>query len=201
MKGKIIVGLVAVLAGGQATMGTQPVVVNHYAPGDLSFVVEEVFPHAYVDIPGSAKVVTIPAGMAFITWSFRPYATGDCRVRPVIGENHEEYGLWARGTAIDGSWITATNGGTIEVKLQAELHSSNDMIGDDVNTSLSWTLIVFPDEETVPTVSGSALIGMVAVNLPPAMVAGTPLTSTLPYGGQSPVTVIWRAPSRTCPWW
>ena len=148
------VSSLAVLAFVNVAVAQTPYVHNLYVPHPATFQMQG--PFDFTDIPGSDQTLTIPAGKAFITWSFIavPGETGS-RVRPVIGDAFPSEGIAMRGGRGSGSWITATEGGPVTVKFQAAGGSF------EINSSLSftWTLFVFPDQPPgpVPAVGGIGL--------------------------------------------
>ncbi len=155
------------LAGGQVAMGTQPVVENLYVTEGLDFMIEETTPHTYVDIPDTNKTVTIPSGTAFITWSTHTWTNSFCRVRPIIGVDAPAEGPLATSSTLKnmGNWVVVTAGGTLDVKLQVQVESSTPFHGDVDTSSITWTLIVFPDEPPAPAISSVGLIVMLGLLL------------------------------------
>ena len=126
-----------------------PVIHNHRFRFPVDF---GVGPGAgWVDIPGTEKTVTVPAGTASFFWSVTLNTHGAGRTRPYIGGNAPDVHFIARGgfgNEHSGSWKTVTGGGTIEVKLQAKAGTNTgwDIAPDD---GVSWTLMVFPDQSAI----------------------------------------------------
>ncbi|MHC4697116.1 MAG: hypothetical protein ACYTFA_10270 [Planctomycetota bacterium] len=130
------------------------------------------------EVPGSVATLNVPAGTAFMTWSLTATGTGSAnfRVWPEIGGNHPGSTEAVRGHVsagpnpqyaedVSGSWSTYTAGGEIEVRLWID--GSYDVLTGGPYNSISWTLIVFP-EEPAPTPAVSAW-GLAVIAL--AMVA------------------------------
>lgn len=95
------------------------------------------------------------------------YGTTAFRVRPVIGDSFPAEGKQTgdRG-AHAGSWVTATTGGTVAVKLQVSAvgEASEPFFMNPDWQSVSWTLMVFP-QGNVPAVGNIGLVVLVAVLL------------------------------------
>lgn len=147
-------------------VGAGPVVEQHWVPHTPLFQQLGVF--NYVDIPGSLKTVTIPAGTATVVWSFSSSiaAADGLKIRPVIGPDAPTEGLVFSGYGSSGSWSTATAGGTVTVKLQVASEDPNGGFGQDASgCSLAWTLVVYPEAAAeVPTIGGAS-VGILAALL------------------------------------
>ena len=155
-----IVAVVLLSAG--AAFGQGVVVENHYVADIPSW--SPSIPFGWTEIPGSSKTVTLPAGTATIQWTFSGQATGgEVFVRPVVGTLAPNEGLSSGLFTIHaGSWVTATAGGTMPVKL--EMRADSGVIVN-VSRGLTWTVTVHPDAGAVPAVSGVGLVIMGALVL------------------------------------
>ena len=176
-----LVWLMVLLLGGsdiawsesQHAKTAAPVVVNHYVPQYARSATITVTTGAFTDIPGPARQVRLPQGIAVIIWSVMLSAPDTetsqplrVQVRPVIGTAAPEEGLsglFARppgsdGAGSTGTWGTPISGGLVTVKLQAMALGAEQslFVGDfedrldDGTTftfplSASWTVLVFPD--------------------------------------------------------
>lgn len=169
--------VVWVAFAGQRVVAQSPLVYSHYVPRPTVDIPASA---GYVDIPGSEHTLTVPAGMAFITWWLHGDVVciaGSCmdttRFRPVIGGSFPTEGVPddVIGTS-SGSWAIHTDGGNLTVKLQiaapyalGEYESRFTMNSSESYSqdAMSWTLLVFPDAFAgVPAIGGLGLIVLVA---------------------------------------
>lgn len=145
--------------GASSSIAAPPVIFTHTPPPGEFWTTSSV---GYVDIEGTEKVVTVPAGTAIFTWHLHA-STGTVRIRPAIGSQSPTEGmLYPSGFSgpISGSWATPVTAGTITVRLQV---AGVEGFGYDPTLASSWTLVVFPESEAAaPAV---AAIGMLSLAL------------------------------------
>lgn len=112
----------------------------------------------FVDIGDSVQTLTIPPGIAVLTWSLS-CSTGTsgagAMFRPSIGgitpttPTHYRFPSWTVGNTgnftISGSFATNVPGGLVDVKLQARIDGGQYNISWNSNDHLSWTLVVYPN--------------------------------------------------------
>ena len=116
----------------------------------------------YEDIPGTVKILDLPAGTAVIQWALSAKNVSYNHVRPAIGDTFPEEGLRLYYGLSDelhaGSWSAHTDGGLLPVRLQvkgSEYHILQE------RHPVSWTITVYPDEgDIVPAVSSIGLMAM-----------------------------------------
>lgn len=165
----ILVAGVGCLTCGQIASAIQPTVENHFVVDIPTQVIDQP---TYVDLSGSDKTVSVPTGVAVISWT--GYLTNDSgisefAIRPVIGILTPNLGLRQyNGSGVDrtafaGSWSTPVDAGEIVVKFQARSFAGSGR----VTSGFSWTLVVYPNEPnaTVPAVSTWGLIVMAMLML------------------------------------
>ena len=151
MSRSTVIAVVCLSAG--AALG-QPVVENLYVPTPTFATIVGPITQ-YTNIPETEKTVTVPAGDFSINWRAFPIQDGGVlQFRPVVGDVFPAEGL----TSGSGSWSSHTDGGTITVKLQAIEFSGAASLGTQSKSSVSWTLTVFPDAETVPAIGEVGLV-------------------------------------------
>ncbi len=147
--GSVVVLVVCVLWESQAAVAQALFATGLYNPAPTPVgPIGPLLAGQYVDLPQTEATVTVPNGIAFITWTTTNLTTGQqLAVRPII-ENLAPPGYPALQ---NGSWVTAVNSGTVTVKLQGAKPPWFD--GDvfigygfaNGETLVSWSLIVFPD--------------------------------------------------------
>ena len=114
---------------------------------------------------GTTRTVTVPTGKAVITWTVAPI--GIVYARPFIGgarmadaDAPIAFGGLGMGSA-SHSWSTPVSAGEITVGLEILQFDTSEA---GVGGSMSWTLVVYPDEPAIPAVSGLGL-GVLVVAL------------------------------------
>ena len=128
----------------------------------------------WVDIPSSIQTLDVPKGTAFMTWSLMARnganslsALSDSRV--VIGDeiqpDHVRLFIWDNfARTHSGSWSTPVEAGEIPVKLQVR---REDTAGGGFfslqKSTLTWTLIVFPESFAAPAVGGYGVLAIVFI--------------------------------------
>ncbi len=112
---------------------------------------------SFVDIPGSDRTITLPAGIAVITYSLSGFAytpvsnymAGMWKVRVVIGSqtspeqnfgSNEQYSH----KGMSGSWVTNVTGGSTTIKLQIKADGRFGR-GFELNSEdyITWTIVVY----------------------------------------------------------
>jgi len=112
---------------------------------------------SYVDIPGSDKTITLPAGIAVITYSLSGFAytpvyndmAGEWKVRVVIGSMispEQNFGSNEPFShkGMSGSWVTNVTGGPTTIKLQIRADGRFGK-GFELNSEdyITWTIVVY----------------------------------------------------------
>jgi hypothetical protein len=176
----------------QSAAAVTPFVETHYhqyqsgAPLGLF----EATSTTYVDIPGTTKTVTAPAGPAVITWTAGRIAANYALIRPVIGtQAPNATPIYHHPSSSDGnlsgSWSANIAGGTLAVKLQAALSPdfpTQSTFSCEPDFGTSWTLMVFPSAEGAPAMSAVGLFVLVVLML------GAGATVILSRRGHAPAT-------------
>jgi hypothetical protein len=168
----LALGFVAI----RSTSAAAPFADTHYhlyqSGAELGFF--EVMTTSYVDIPGTAKTITAPAGKAVFHWTLGGTNTYYALIRPVIGTHapnsppiyHDGSGTVGNLT---GSWSADIEGGTFEVKLQAALSAdfpTQSVFSCQPDFGTGWTLTVLPPSaEGVPAMSAASLVVLVSLLL------------------------------------
>ena len=150
---------VVLLALGQVALGQAPFVANHLV-SDAAWE-GPTAPFDYMDVPGSERTLSVPAGTVLITWTSTMFTDLETRIRPRIGDSFPADGTVVRGGRSSGSWLTTTEGGTVTIGLQVKSVGTS-MVGQVPGAdSLSWSVLVFP--ETAAQVPAVGTVGMVAM--------------------------------------
>ena len=156
-----------VLFAGQVAVAGTPFVDHVYVDNLVYFTTST----DWDDVLDSEKTISVPAGTAFITWSLGGYSSSvdpaPSMIRPVIGANAPEGGVRVVALPGDprevvaGSWVTPIEAGLITVKLQVKRLGDDGMMFATDGCTLIWTIMVFPEAEPIPAVSGIGLGVMV----------------------------------------
>ena len=158
------VAAVVVLSVSQVVAGQVPFVENLYVPQTSNF--ELSGPFDWTDIPETVKVVSIPAGTAFLSWSLAASAGTNFRIRPVIGDAMPAEGKLVSNNHSVGSWVGTVTDGTVPVKLQVSAFQAGQFHTTPSWGSVSWSLIIFPRTTgNVPAVStwGLTMLGLLVL--------------------------------------
>ena len=130
------------------TAAQSPLVVNHYVPFTGEPEEFNGLPGVFTDIPPTVRTVTVPKGTAVIAWTFKWQSADLFLLRPRIGGLSPNKGLPTHVSSAraphSGSWATPVEAGEVSVGLQFSFLAGNGVIVD-ANSSVTWTLIVFPD--------------------------------------------------------
>ena len=112
---------------------------------------------SFVDIPGSNKTITLPAGIAVITYSLSGFAytpvsnymAGMWKVQVVIGSQtspEQNFGSNEQNShkGMSGSWVTNVTGGSTTIKLQIRADGRFGR-GFALNSEdyITWTIVVY----------------------------------------------------------
>lgn len=147
--------------------GAQPVIEN-FSPVDAPGMVMVATSSDFVDVPGTSKTVTLPAGRAVGFWHVG-MQNSFALVRLAIGNQAPEssqavYGIGS--LSVNGESTMTIQAGTYDVRLQVAESNGQNQVYISPNLNTSWTLIVFPDETAgAPTVSEWGLAFMVIIGL------------------------------------
>ncbi len=142
--------------------GISPFVASFYSPDEGLETV--VINQPSGDITGTEKTLTIPAGIAVITWTVTgrsDSASGRSgQLIPVIGDQSPTVGMfmnYAQGLrgSFSGTWSTPTPGGEVIVRLRVGNVQGSFTFGSG-NNPVSWTLTVYPDSTTLECQDGSS---------------------------------------------
>ncbi len=139
-----LLAAIGMIGSSQAVLAVGPFIENHHHPYQSGSELGpfEVTTFTYVDIPGTTKSVTVPAGTAVIHWTVGRTNANYALIRPVIGAQAPatppiyHQGAGTNDGSLSGSWSTIVAGGTFEVKLQAALSSDFAGLG---NGRAIWT--------------------------------------------------------------
>jgi len=165
----VFVLAVCVLCTSQAAVAQAPFIENYYGGGGGG-AWQYITSSEFVDIGGTEKTVTVPAGRAVIFWTMRAYPD-TAMIRPMIGSHAPDpaaiyYGGVSGPGYLSGTWTTNIEGGILNVKLQGALTGPGSSLVVDSPGGISWTLIVFPvTSGGVPAVGGVGLGVLIAILL------------------------------------
>lgn len=157
----VVLLAVCVICAGHAAVAQPPFIESYYPGGEGQ--TQNITSFDFVDIVGTEKTFSVPAGRAVIFWTLRANVN-EAMIRPMIGSHAPDPAAWYFGgnTYLSGTWTTNTEGGTLNVKLQgALLNFSGSYLSVE---GTSWTLMVFPNETPgAPAVGGVGLVVMVVL--------------------------------------
>ena len=146
---------------GSSVLAAQPVVENLV----VQIPEQTVAASTWTTVLDSTRTVNVPTGTAVITWTVAPL--GILMARPFIGDARmadSEAPFLMGGLGIGSaahSWSAPTQAGEITVGLEILQFEENEAA---VGGSMSWTLVVYPNDPAVPAL-GRLGLGALSVAL------------------------------------